>query len=182
MSFSTKFRYLVDNAETLICEGLLAVFVLLLFAQIMARQLFGYSIAWTEELSTYLFVWFAYLGGVVAAKMSAHNRVTFHFKFMPPVVGETLMIFADLLWVGFNCYFVWLSYDFVFNRMNLFWKSQTLGVPMKYIYMILPLAFTLMSIRILWNLYIRVFKGVVLLDPEAAEMKKFKENAAQKTP
>lgn len=178
MSASQKALALLDNAETLVCEALLAVFVVLLFVQILARQLFGYSIAWSEELSTYMFVWFAYLGAVVAAKKSAHNRVTFHFKLMPPAFGVWSMRFADLLWVGFNCYFVWLSYDFVFNRMNLFWKAQTLGVPMKYIYMILPIAFTLMSIRILWNLYVSVFRGVELLDPEAEQIKKMREQNA----
>lgn len=169
----------LNNFETTVCEILLSVFVCLLFAQILARQLFGFSIAWTEELSTYLFVWFAYLGAVVAAKMSAHNRVTFHFQFMPKWMATTLHTIADLLWVAFNMYFVWLSYDFVFNRMNLFWKSQTLGVPMKYFYMILPIAFTLMSIRILWNLYLSVFKGVELVDPETAEIEKLRLDAAR---
>jgi C4-dicarboxylate transporter DctQ subunit len=178
MSLGRPILKLLDNAETLVCEALLAVFVLLLFAQILARQLFGYSIAWSEELSTYLFVWFAYLGAVVAAKKSAHNRVTFHFAFLPRAVGRVMLALADLLWVAFNAYFVWLSYDFVFNRMNLFWKSQTLGVPMKVFYMILPLAFTLMSLRILWNLYLSVFRGVDLLDPEAEELRKLQQGAA----
>ena len=179
MSAPSKTLAFLNNIETLLCEALLAVFVLLLFAQILARQLFGFSIAWTEELSTYMFVWFAYLGAVVAAKMSAHNRVTVHFMFMPKWLTRTLLTVADLLWVAFNLYFVWLSYDFVFNRMNLFWKSQTLGLPMKYFYMILPIAFTLMSIRILWIVYLRVFKGIEPLDPEAEEMAKFKQNADQ---
>lgn len=173
-----RFAWL-NNLESMLCEVLLSFFVLLLFAQIIARQFFGYSIAWSEELSTYLFVWFAYLGAVVAAKMSAHNRVTFHFQFMPKWLAKTLLTLADLLWVAFNGYFVWLSYDFVFNRMNLFWKSQTLGVPMKYFYMILPIAFTLMSLRILWNVYLSVFKGVELIDPETAEIEKLKKGAAQ---
>ena len=166
----------LNDIETLVCEWLLALFVVLLFAQILARQLFGYSIAWSEELSTYMFVWFAYLGAVVAAKMSAHNRVTVHMQFLPKWMAKTLMTVADLLWVAFNLYFVWLSYDFVFNRMNLFWKSQTLGVPMKYIYMILPIAFALMSVRVLWNTYLSVFKGEELLDPETAEIKKMQTN------
>lgn len=177
MSVSRKTLALVNNAETLLCELLLAVFVVLLFAQILARQLFGYNIAWSEELSTFMFVWFAYLGAVVAAKMSAHNRVTVHFQLMPKWMSRTLLTIADLLWVAFNLYFVWLSYDFVFNRMNLFWKAQTLGVPMKYFYMILPIAFTLMSIRILWIVYLRVFKGIEPLDPEAEEMQRFKQDA-----
>lgn len=180
MSAPRKVLALLNNAETLVCEVLLALFVLLLFAQILARQLFGHNIAWSEELSTYMFVWFAYLGAVVAAKMSAHNRVTFHLNLMPRALAKTLTTIADLLWVAFNLYFAWLSYDFVFNRMNLFWKSQTLGVPMKYFYMILPIAFVLMSIRILWNTYLSVFKGVELLDPEAAEIEKMKHaNALQ---
>lgn len=174
MSIGRHVGRFLNNIESLLSEALLAVFVCLLFAQILARQLFGYSIPWTEELSTYMFVWFAYLGAVVAAKMSAHNRVTFHFQFLPKPVARTLLAIADLLWVAFNMYFAWLSYDFVFNRMNLFWKSQTLGVPMKYFYMILPIAFTLMSIRILWNLYLSVFKGIDLLDPEAAEIERLK--------
>ena len=166
----------LNDIETLVCEWLLALFVVLLFAQIVSRQVFNHSLAWSEELSTYMFVWFAYLGAVVAAKMSAHNRVTVHFQFMPKWLATTLLTIGDLLWVAFNLYFVWLSYDFVFNRMNLFWKSQTLGVPMKYIYMILPIAFTLMSIRVLWTIYLRVVKGEELLDPETAEIKKMQKN------
>ena len=80
----------LNDIETLFCEWLLALFVVLLFAQIVARQLFGYSIAWSEELSTYMFVWFAYLGAVVSAKMSAHNRVTVHMQFLPKWMAKTL--------------------------------------------------------------------------------------------
>lgn len=168
----------LNNIETLVCEGLLALFVVLLFAQIVARQLFNYSLAWSEELSTYMFVWFAYLGAVVAAKMSAHNRVTVHMNYLPRWLAKTMMTLADVLWVAFNLYFAWLSYDFVFNRMNLFWKAQTLGVPMKYIYMILPIAFALMSLRVLWNIYLSVFKGEELLDPETADIKKMQQKQA----
>ncbi len=167
----------LNNIETILCEVLLAAFVLILFAQILARQVFAYNIAWSEELSTYMFVWFAYLGAVVAAKMSAHNRVTFHFQYLPKWLAKVMLALADLLWVAFNTYFVYLSYDFIFNRMNLFWKAQTLGVPMKYLYMILPVAFTLMSIRVLFNLYLTVFKGVELLDPETAEIENLKKTA-----
>ncbi|MGR5542750.1 TRAP transporter small permease, partial [Vibrio campbellii] len=69
-------------------------------------------------------------------------------------------------------YFVYLSYDFVFNKMNLFWKSQTTGIPMKYFYMILPIAFSLMMVRIIWNNYERLFKGAQNEDPEVKELRK----------
>ncbi len=178
MSAKRAILKFLSNVEEYFCEVLLALFVMLLFAQILLRQFFQYSIPWGEEVATYMFVWFAYLGAVVAAKMSAHNRVAFQFRFFPPIVKKVSEAVADLLWVGFNLYFVWLSYDFVFNRMNLFWKSQTTGIPMKYFYMILPVAFLLMSIRILWNNYLTLFKGVEILDPEAEEIENITRAAA----
>ncbi len=181
MAIHHRILTFIDNLEDYLCQILLASFVVLLFAQIVLRQFFGYSIPWGEELATYMFVWFAYIGATVAAKMSAHNRVTFHFQFFPPIVAKVSEALADLIWVGFNLYFVWLSYDFVFNRMNLFWKSQTLGVPMKYFYMILPIAFTLMTIRILQNNYKKLIQGIETVDPEAEEIENIKRAAQSDT-
>lgn len=83
MSVAKTIRKHLNNIEEYTCCLFLASFVLLLFTQILSRQLFDYSIPWGDEVATYMFVWFAYLGAVVAAKMSAHNRVSFHFKFFP---------------------------------------------------------------------------------------------------
>lgn len=178
MSAKNPVLKFLGNIEEYLSEALLACFVVLLFVQILLRQFFQYSLPWGEELATYMFVWFAYLGATVAAKMSAHNRVTVQFKLFPPIVKKVSLALADLLWVCFNLYFVYLSYDFVFKKMNLFWKSQTLGLPMKYFYMILPIAFALMSVRILWNNYLTLVKGVELVDPEAEEIEKLKHTSA----
>ncbi|WP_261395960.1 TRAP transporter small permease [Halomonas sp. DP8Y7-1] len=158
---------MVDNLENWLCQLLLVTFVVLLFAQILLRNLFSYSLPWADELATYAFVWFAYLGAVYAAKKSAHNRVTFQFRFLPRWVGLACGVLTDLIWVGFNLVFIWLSYDFVFHRMNDFWKSQTLGVPMKVFYLILPLAFVLMTLRIVQNNYVRFVQHREPEDPEA---------------
>lgn len=170
--------HLANHIEEYVCGLLLSSFVLLLFAQIIVRQFFAYSIPWGDEVATYMFVWFAYLGAVVAAKMSAHNRVTFQFGFFPPIVKKVSETLADLIWVAFNLYFTWLSYDFVFNKMNMFWKSQTTGIPMKHFFMVFPIAFLLMSIRILWNNYLTWFKSVDMLDPESQELKNLQKTAS----
>lgn len=175
MSIMSKIRSHLNRSEEYICCLFLAIFVTLLFTQIIVRQFFQYSIPWGDEVATYLFVWFTYFGAVVAAKMSAHNRVSFHFNYFPPMVKTVCETLADLLWIAFNMYFVYLSYDFVFNKMNLFWKSQTTGIPMKYIYLILPIAFLLMSIRILWNVVDRI-KGIEHDDPEVEELRKLSKN------
>ncbi len=169
------FFKIFDNLESYICRTLLTFFVILLFAQILSREFFDYSFSWSEELATYLFVWFVFFGASYAAKLGAHNRVTFQFKPFPKKVVPWIEGFADLFWLFFNFYFIYLSTDFVFNKINPFWKSQTLGVPMKYFYLIFPIAFTLMSIRIIQVNYYKLVKGVDIVDPEKAEVDKMIE-------
>ncbi len=163
---------ILDNIESYICRTLLALFVVLLFAQILSRELFNYSFSWSEELATYMFVWFVFFGASYAAKLYAHNRVTFQFNKLPKRVADVIEGIADLFWIAFNVYFVYLSFNFVFFKMNLFWKSQALGIPMKYIYLILPIAFTLMTIRIIQANYLKLVKGIDVRDPEKAEVEK----------
>ena len=166
---------ILDQAESYICRTLLTLFVILLFAQIVSREVFGYSFSWSEELATYMFVWFVFFGASYAAKLYAHNRVTFQFKKLPKKVTNTIEGIADLFWIAFNVYFVYLSYNFVFFKMNLFWKSQTLGIPMKYISLILPIAFTLMTIRIIQANYLKLVKGIDVRDPEKAQVEQMIE-------
>ena len=166
---------LINNLENYLCQFLLVTFVVLLFLQIVLRNIFSYSIPWGDELATYAFVWFAYLGAAYATKMAAHNRVTFQFKFLPRWVETTCAVLTDIIWIGCNAVFIYLSYDFVFNKMNLFWKSQTMGIPMKYFYFILPIAFTAMTLRIIQNNYLRFVKKVDLVDPEAKALESLKK-------
>jgi C4-dicarboxylate transporter DctQ subunit len=175
-------KHIFDNIESYVCRFLLATFVTLLFAQIVSREIFGRSIAWSEELSTYMFVWFVFFGASYAARLSAHNRVTVQFKPFSRKVALISESIADLFWIMFNLYFVWLSIDFVFFKMNLFWKSQTLGVPMKYFYMILPIAFTLMTIRVIQVNYLRLVKGVDIRDPDEVEVEAEIEQSRETPP
>jgi C4-dicarboxylate transporter, DctQ subunit len=168
------FWKILDNIESVICRILLSAFVILLFVQVVSRETFGHSFSWIEELSVYMFVWFVFFGASYAAKMSAHNRVTFQFKFLPSGYIKYIEAFADLFWIFFNVYFIYLSYDFVFNKMNKFWKSQTLGVEMKYIYVVLPVAFTLMTIRILQVNYRKLIKGENIADPDQIDLDEIK--------
>ena len=157
---------LFDNLESLACRSLLVVFVTLLFAQIVSRELFAHSIPWSEELSVYLFVWFVYLGASFAAKQSAHNRVTFQFRWMSEKWRMALEALSDLIWVVFNLYLVYLSWTFVFFRMNDYWKSQTLGIPMKFVYLVLPISFALLTIRVLQVNYRKFVRHEDIVDAD----------------
>ena len=62
------------------CEALGALLVLaetcILFAGVVSRYVFDSPIMWTDELGTFLFLWLAMLGAVVALRRDGHMRLT----------------------------------------------------------------------------------------------------------
>ena len=166
-----------DNFESYICQILLVFFVCLLFLQIVLRLVFGAmhtlsqyfpifelypfpaSIPWGEELSRMSFVWFVFLGATYAARLAAHNRVTFQFKLFPKIVGDISTVLSDLVWIGFNCVMIYYSINVIKEGFEFPEYSPTLDWVMAYIFMIFPIAFSLMTIRIIQvNIMKYVFK------------------------
>jgi C4-dicarboxylate transporter DctQ subunit len=159
-----------NNFESYICQILLSFFVTLLFIQIILREVFSYTLTWGEELARFSFVWFVYFGAVVAARLSAHNRVTFQFKKFPKKVQNYIEAFADLIWLSFNFVMIYKSIWLINSMMQFTYVSPTLGWSMAYVYMIFPIAFTAMSIRIIQVNYLKLIKGIDIRDPDKIDM------------
>jgi TRAP-type C4-dicarboxylate transport system permease small subunit len=156
-----------DNLESYICQILLVFFVCLLFLQIVLRIVFGAvdmmsglipilehwpfpaSLPWGEELSRFAFVWFVFFGATYAARLAAHNRVTFQFKLFPKIVGNIFTLVSDLVWVAFNCIMVYYSISVVRDGFEFPEYSPGLDWVMAYVFLIFPIAFSLMTIRII---------------------------------
>jgi len=157
----------LDNIESYLCQILLVFFVCLLFLQIVLRLVFSAfhalsqyfpvlqayplpaSIPWGEELSRMAFVWFVFLGATYAARLAAHNRVTFQFKLFPKIVGDISTVFSDIVWIAFNCTMIYFSINVIKEGFEYPEYSPTLDWIMAYIFMIFPIAFSLMTIRII---------------------------------
>ena len=168
----------LGRIETVICQTLLAVFVTLLFVQIVARQVFGYSFTWIEELSVVIFVWFAYFGASEATRQSAHNRVSFHLSRLPRVKARWIEALGDLVWLGFNAVFIWQSVKFI-GLLKPFVKLQTLGWQMRWVYVALPIAFAAMSLRIIQVNWFKLVHGIDPHDPDRAEIDGYMHNPAR---
>ena len=159
-----------DNFESYICQLLLSFFVTLLFVQIILREIFNYTLSWGEELARFSFVWFVFFGAVVAARLAAHNRVTFQFKMFSKKTQNYIEGFADLIWLIFNGVMIWKSIFLIKSMMQFTYISPTLGWSMAYVYLIFPIAFTLMSIRIIQVNYLKLIKGVDIRDPDKVDL------------
>jgi len=169
----------LDNVESYLCQILLVFFVCLLFLQILLRLIFGAmhtlsqhiaffssyplpaSIPWGEELSRMAFVWFVFLGATYAARLAAHNRVTFQFKIFPKIVGDATMLISDLIWIVFNCTIIYYSISVIKEGFEYPEYSPTLDWIMAYVFMIFPIAFSLMTLRII---QVNVMKHILKIE------------------
>lgn len=167
-----------DNFESYVCQFLLSFFIILLFIQIIFREIFNYTLSWGEELARFSFVWFVFFGAVVAARLAAHNRVTFQFKKFSKKTQNYIEGFADLIWLIFNLVMIYKSAFLIKSMMQFTYTSPTLGWNMAYVYLIFPIAFTLMSIRIIQVNYLKLIKGIDIRDPDKVDMEEEFEKIA----
>jgi tripartite ATP-independent transporter DctM subunit len=95
----------LDWAIGRIVELIGAVLVLaesgILFAGVVSRYVFDRPIIWTDELATFLFLWMAMFGAVVAVRRGSHMRLTTFVEWVAPNVRAWLATVAELVVIVF---------------------------------------------------------------------------------
>ena len=143
------------NFEENACMVLLATMVLSLSLQVFMRFVLSSSLAWTEELSRYSFIWSVYMGGVLAVKHGQHVRITAQFLIFPPKVRVVIRVCTDLLWMAANFFIAYQSGLALQNAFAFPEVSPTLGIVKGYVEAMLPACFLLMNFRMVqqyWNM------------------------------
>ncbi len=95
--FKRALKAFFDHFESYLCQFLLVFFVLVVFMQIVLRQI-NMSLSWTEEIARYAFIWFILFGACYATRLCALNRVTVQFMKAPQWVPN-LFFFAMFQYV-----------------------------------------------------------------------------------
>jgi len=162
----------MGEKEKIPLEGKLAIvftlsMIILLTTQIILRYFFGKSIAWVEEVSRYFFVWSVYCYIILAAKTDNHIRITFHLSIFSKKIQKVIITIADILWLIFNIVVVFVSIRYVASMFEYPYYSQTLGFNLVYIYMVVPLGFIFLTVRIFQTMMKRLKRQMVVRDVRA---------------
>lgn len=128
--------------------------------QIVSRVFFS-ATSWSEELARFLLVWLTFLGATLAYQRGRHIAVTFVVERLPGVIQRLCHAATALVGIGFLLVIVVVGYDYM--QMQSFQTSASLGVPMNYVYSVMPISAAIMIWYALVDL-IEVFAGT---DPEA---------------
>ena len=132
-----------------ICCGLcviaLVAMVIMTGVQIIFRLFFD-ALSWSEELTRYLLVWSTFIGGSIVYKYSGHISVTLLRDRCPPWLQKGLIVFVHLA-CGVFCT---IAVVYGFRYMGLQGKqlSAALRIPMRYMYMAIPVGCLVMDLHI----------------------------------
>jgi TRAP-type transport system small permease protein len=111
--------------------AMMAVMATLVFANVVCRYVFNFSIIWAEEVSQYLMIWIAYLGAGLALREGRHVAIELLQDRLPTVLGRKLRMAVGGLVLAFLGVVTVLGFQFAV----FVWNQETpvlnisLGIP-----------------------------------------------------
>ncbi len=161
---------LLDHFESYLCQFLLVFFVIIIFLQIVLRQI-NMSLPWTEEIARFAFIWFILFGACYATRLCALNRVTLQFSKAPKWVGDLFLFVGDVIWFCFALIMAWQGYIAVLDLVEFPYATPALDWDLGMVYLVFPLSFLLMAIRIVQVNVIKFILKEEILDPDQEAIK-----------
>jgi len=141
-------RLLERNFEKIAAVFFLCSMVGLLSAVVFARFVLNKGFGVAIELDRMAFVWLIYIAAAFAAREGAHIRLAVASSMWPKKIRKYVRLLADIIWLGFNIIIVRGGIIVVHSMLIYRYESPALGWSMAYVYMLVPISFTLISVRV----------------------------------
>ncbi len=157
-------RSVLQKGEMLIGVSCLAVMLIMMLLNIFFRYVLSKPIYYSDELNNYLFIWMSFLSAAYVMGNDGHVRVTAIVSLLPKKGQLWVKLVMDLIMVV--VFFQYISPSMrMLSRLKL---SNMMRIPLKYVYVIMPIVFLLMCIHILVNI-IEEFVRLAKLKEDAAK-------------
>ena len=149
-------KLLDDKLEAVLCIILLSVMTVVVFIQVIMRYVVQDALAWSEELSRYLFVWLIYLGIPLGAKHMKHIKIEAPLSLFPRKARKYVVILGDIIFLAFCVIIAVTTYTLVLKQSASGQTSPAMGIPMWIVYLAPCVGFALTSIRQIQVLVYRI--------------------------
>jgi len=128
--------------------------ILCILAQIFTRSFFRVPFSWTDELARFTFLYFCFLGGVMTLRYKLHLGIDFFENKMPEKARFVNRIFAFGMVIVFGLFVGILGA----RLLGIVGKQLTpiLRIPMRYVYLSLPMAGFLYAFLGFYQLYCHI--------------------------
>lgn len=129
-----------DSLEDWFLVITLGLMLILNFANVVSRYCLSTSIAFTEELTTNLFVWSSFIGAAGAAKRGAHLGFDLLVNSLPAPVRRIISGLVTLVTLGMFVLLFYYSIDMIQTQMMLKQETPALGWPEWVVSLALPVS------------------------------------------
>ncbi len=140
-------KFLDENLELILMGLLLGVMVLLSGLQVFFRYFINSSLAWSEELSRYCYVWSGFLSIGYCIRRSSSLKLDFVMSLLPRpvwhITGILIAIFSTWVYV----IFLDSAWVIILKTAKIQQVSAALRIPMQAVYMAVVVGFALAILR-----------------------------------
>ena len=141
------FWRIFDAIERYLLIFFLISIVLLIFSGVLSRFFFSYSIAWSEELVRYIFIWGGLLGAAAAFRHGKHSGVPILIERLPLFL-QRLSAWSVMMATSGYCGFMAVqAYRSTLRAFATGQISPSSGIPVWVVNLLMALAFTWCAIR-----------------------------------
>lgn len=141
---SGKINGALQRVERTIGSVFLGFMLLVMLLNVVFRYILGKPFFWSDELNNYLFIWMGFLACAYVMGNDGHVKVTAFQNLLSPKARDILNLLMNLAMLGMFAIFVAPTLRLL-PRLP---KSNSMQIPLKYVYCIIPLSFGLMCIHI----------------------------------
>ncbi len=129
---------LVLGVVIVVMIGLMVIFTT---AQIICRTWFT-SLTWAEEACRFLLIWASFLGATCVYRRSGNIAVTFVQDLFPAGVRRGLRIFVHAVCMALFAVLFVYGVQYCGRQVRM---AAAIPIPMKYVYMCLPISMVVMA-------------------------------------
>ncbi|MBU1193411.1 MAG: TRAP transporter small permease [Proteobacteria bacterium] len=145
-----KISHKFDRLLTRIEEWTLFVIVMAalvsLFANVVLRYGFNYTLAWSEELVRIVIIYSTFLGASVAIRQRSMIRIDAVVQIFPGL-KKGLTLYTNILMIGFSCMLVYYGFQMCRMQMVTDQKTIIMQIPLFIVFTIIPISGVMIFIR-----------------------------------
>ncbi len=142
-----KLNSVLTSAVRWLIIVMMATMTCVVFAQVMARYFFNFSLSWSEEVARFAFVWLSFIGAAILIRRDEHIRVSMFVDMLPTPLWA---VFRALQYVGvLICLYFFVVGGFKLSEAEWSQLAPATQIPMGWVYLVIPGSSLLM---LLWTL------------------------------
>ncbi len=147
----------LDKALGSVLVFLMISIVVAVLWQVFSRYVLQSASSYTEEIARFLLIWIGILGAAYASGQQDHLAI----NILPPKLDEKnrikLRVFINILVIAFSILALIIGGgNLVYVNFELGQSSAALGIPLGYVYLVLPLS----------GILIIIYKSIELANPK----------------